>query len=162
MTVVNSSTASLNRALTQPRPGIIIADRNRVRRARLARALADTDGALATTGSAACLMEQLLRGGPSVVVLGDGLAEGLTVAALIPLLKSCNPRLTIILAADEVSAAEEIKVRQQGIFYRITRPVCARGWDELLLAVECACNKVMLAAPCHRDAVTTSQGFEQP
>lgn len=97
-----------------------------------------------TTGSAAHLMRNLLHGELSVVVLGDGLEEGLSVATLIPLLKSCDPHLTIILVDDEVSPVEELKVCQQGIFYRTNRPACALGWEELKLAVDCACSKLML------------------
>ncbi len=131
-------------------PKVIIAENNHGLRTRLARVLAEKAYAVETTGSAACLMHNLLHGRLSVVVLGDGLEEGLSVATLIPLLKSCDPHSTIILAADEVSPVEELKVRQQGIFYRTNRPLCDFGWDELQLAVECACNKLIRAAkPCH-------------
>jgi hypothetical protein len=114
-----------------------------------------------TTGSAACLMEKLLHGGTSIVVLIDGLEEGLGFAHLVPLLKSCSSRSTLILATDEVSPAEELSIRQQGVFYRTNQPDCAEGWDELQLAVDCACNSVMYAVrPFHpRDA---GNGYKQP
>jgi len=131
-------------------PEIIIAAKNPVSRTRMARALADKDCVIESTGSAACLMESLLRGGSLIVILGDGLEEGLSVAQLIPLLKSCNHRATIILVADDISPTEEVKVRQQGVFYRTTRPICTLGWEELHLAVECACNKLQHATgPIH-------------
>lgn len=128
-------------------PKVIIAEKNPISRSRTARALASKAGAVETTGSAACLMGDLLHGGSTVIVLGDGLEENLSLATLVQLLKSCNPRSTIILAADDVSPAEELKVRQQGVFYRTNRPVCDLGWDELQLAVACACNKVVAARP---------------
>ena len=118
----------------------------------MTRALAYKARLVESTGSAACLMEALLRGGSCIVILGDGLEEGLSVSQLIPLLKSCNPRTTIILAADDVTPTEEARVSQQGVFFRTTRPVCVSGWQELQLAVECACNKVLLATgpvPAH-------------
>jgi len=124
-------------------PEIIIAADNPVSRSRMARVLADKARSVECTGSAACLMDSLLRGGPFIVILGDGLEEGLSVVQLVTLLKSCNPRATIILAADDVSPTEEVKVRQQGLFFRTTCPVNALGWEELQLAVECACKKVL-------------------
>lgn len=152
MNVSITSTASHNNMVAMQQPRVIVAESNQISRDRMARALAEKHNVVATTGSAACLMEYLLHGGMSVIVLGDGLEEGLSLASLIPLLKSCSPHSTIILAADEVSAAEELKVRQQGIFYRTNRPVCDLGWDELQLAVDCARNKVMLASvPARRD-----------
>ena len=133
-----------------PQPEIIIAAIDPVRRSRMARALGDKARSVECTGSAACLMEALLRGGSFIVILGDGIEEGLSVAQLVPLLKSCNPRAKIILAAGDVSPAEEVKVRQQGVFYRMTCPVNALGWGELQLAVECACKKVLQAPmPVH-------------
>ena len=110
----------------------------------MARELAGQGYSVQTTGSAAELMESLLHDGWSVVVLGDGLEEGLSPASLVELLKSCSPRAAVILAVGELSRAEELKVRQLGIFYRASRPVTAIGRDELSLAVDCACNRLML------------------
>ncbi len=121
---------------------LIIAHKDYTSRLRIARMLIAGDGEVETTGSAACLMESLMRGGRPVVVLADGLEEELTLAALVPLLKSCNPHATIILVADDLSWSDELKMRQQGIFYRTHRPVCAAGWDELQLAVACACKRI--------------------
>ncbi|MBW6512239.1 MAG: response regulator [Desulfuromonadaceae bacterium] len=142
-------------------PKVIIADKNLISRAGMARALAAKIYTVEYTGSAASLMESLLHDGSSVVVLGDGLEEGLSVASLVTLLKSCSRHSTIILVADEVSASEELKVRQQGIFYRTNRPVCALGWDELQQAIDCARNKVMLATRAFRPHCNR-QGVEQP
>ncbi|MCK4507093.1 MAG: hypothetical protein KAU27_01030 [Desulfuromonadales bacterium] len=126
-------------------PKIIIAEKNQISRTRMARALEEMAHPLEATGSAAYLMQNLLHGELSVIVLGDGLEEGLSVATLVSLLKSCDPDSTIIHVSDDVHPLEEIKMRQQGIFYRMNRPICALGWDELQLAVECACNRAMLA-----------------
>jgi DNA-binding NtrC family response regulator len=146
MNIPGTFTSSKKNGATMLEPTIFIAANNQRRRTRMARALAEKGCPVKTTGSAASLMESLLHGGLSVVVLGDGLEEGLSVTALIPLLKICSPHSTIILATDDVSPTEERTVRQQGIFYRINRPVCSTGWDELQLAVEYACNKVMLGS----------------
>lgn len=127
-------------------PSIIIADKNQISRTRTARVLAGPGRSVEATGSAAKLMHSLLHDSWSVVVLGDGLEEELSPASLVALLKSCCPRATLILAAGELSLAEERKVRQQGIFYRASRPVSDAGWDELSLAVDCACRKLALAA----------------
>jgi DNA-binding NtrC family response regulator len=131
-------------------PRLIIAYKDSATQKRVARALATNARTVETTGSAACLMETLLRGSRPVVVLGDGLEEGLSLATLVPLLKQCNPHATIILVAEDLSTSDEFKVRQQGVFYRASRPVCSAGWDELQLAVDCACNKM-------NSAVTTAR-----
>lgn len=144
MNIPGTFTSFQKNGATMAEPTIIIAANNQRRCTRMARVLAEKGFSVKTTGSAASLMESLLHGGLSVVVLGDGLEEGLSVASLIPLLKICSPHSTIILATDDVSPTEERTVRQQGIFYRINPPVSPTGWDELQLAVECACNKVML------------------
>ena len=144
-----------------PGPRIIIAGKNPIQRARMARMLSDEIISIETTGSAACLMEKLLHGGMSIVVLIDGLEEGLGFAHLVPLLKSCSPHSTLILATDEVSSSEELCIRQQGVFYRTNQPDCAEGWDELQLAVDCACNSILYAVrpfhPCE-----TGNGYKQP
>ena len=143
------------------RPILIVAGKNPIQRARMARMLSDGIAAIATTGSAACLMEMLLRGKRSIVVLSDGLEENLSFTRLIPLLKSCNPHLIIILASDDVSHSDELCIGQQGVFYRTNQPDCAEGWDELQLAVHCACNSALYATrpfhPCE-----TGQGYGQP
>ena len=131
-------------------PTIIVAEKNHQSRSRMAMAFAERNHFVKTTGSAAFLMQNLLHGGLSVVVLGEGLEEGLSVATLIPLLKSCDPHSTIILVADDVSLNEEVNVLQQGIFYRTNRPICALGWDELHQAVDCACNKLKLRTTSFR------------
>lgn len=123
------------------KPGVIVAEKNPFTRARVARMLSANAHHVETTGSAAELMQALLRGRFSVVVLGDGLEEGLSVAVLVRLLKSCNPDVTIILLADEIPQAEARRIRQQGIFYHSNRPACGPGWDELQLAVACACKE---------------------
>jgi len=120
---------------------IIIAAENPFNRARMAKALGKKSYSVDTTGSAACLMGTLLHGAAPIVVLGDGLEEGLSVAQLIPLLKSCNPKITIILAVDKISPAEAVQACQEGVFYRTNHSGYTLGWDELQKAVDCACNK---------------------
>lgn len=141
MKIVKTSTSSQTNEVNVSGTKIIVAEKNHVIRSRMARALSGKAYSVETTGSAAHLMRDLLHRKLSVVVLGDGLEESLSITVLISLMKTCNPHLTIILVGDEVSPVEEIKVRQQGIFYRTNRPVCPTGWNELQLAVDCACNK---------------------
>jgi hypothetical protein len=139
------------------KPVLIVADKNPLRLFRMTRMLANDAFSIEATGSAACLMEKLLHGGAPIVVLGDGLEEGLNMAHLILLLKSCNANATIILATDELTRAEEHSVRQQGVFYRANQPICRSGWDELQLAVDCACHSVMNAIRPYRSMETTQQ-----
>jgi DNA-binding NarL/FixJ family response regulator len=124
---------------------IIIADKHPVIRNRMVSLLTVSTHSVVTTSSTAHLMQDLLQGGQPIIVLGDGLEEGMPVATLVRLLKCCNPHATIILVADDVALEEERRVRQQGIFYRANRPRCAMGWDELQLAIACACRSVIPA-----------------
>ena len=124
------------------KPKIIVAEKNRNTRSQIAKVLSEQAYAVETTESAAQLMHSLLQSNFSVVVLGDGLDEDIPMAGLVKLLKRCCPQTTIILVADNVSPIEERMVRQQGIFYQANRPICAMGWNELQLAVSCACQSL--------------------
>lgn len=123
------------------RPEIVIADNNKEMRQRMAKILSDRMHSVRTTRSAAHLMHHLLHGMRPLVILGDGLEEGLSIANLLPLLKSCLPSLTVILVTDDLSFPEEVKVRQSNIFYRMNRPVTEECWHELQQAIECACRE---------------------
>lgn len=142
------------RATEQPlaKTMLIIAARDRISRTRMARALADQGCVIEMAGSAARLMESLLRGGRPVVVLADRLAEGLAWPTLVSLLKGCNPRAALILAVNELPKQDDLRVRQQGVFYRASQPVSAAEWDELQLAIDCACSRAQretAASRCH-------------
>jgi len=72
-----------------------------------------------------------------VVLLGSEFDE-LTAADLIPLLKKCNRRLTIILVSADTSLPLIRKLRSEGIFYHALKPVNGEDKEELRKAVECA------------------------
>ena len=70
-------------------------------------------------------------------MLGSKFDE-LSAAELIPLLKQCNRRLTIILVSADASLPLIRKLRREGIFYHALRPVDGEGKEEIRKAVQCA------------------------
>lgn len=133
-------------------PAIIIAASHSAFRNRMAQVLTEKGTPVETTDSAACLMAALLRGGAPIVILSDGLEEGVPLPRLVPLLKRCNRHATIILAAVGLPLEEEIKIHRSGIFCRTGQSIGATDRNELQLAVTCAQRRqsqVAFPANCH-------------
>lgn len=101
------------------------------------------------TDSAAVALRDTLKRSAEVVLLGSELDE-VTAAELIPLLKRCNRELSIILVADEVPLPLIRRVRREGIFYHVLKPLQAEDREELCTAVKCAFAR--LAARASRAA----------
>lgn len=149
---MNNFGIKMTREVFMSTTGIIIAASHSACRNRMAQALTDEGAKVDTTDSAACLMAELLRGGSPIVILSDGLEEGLSLATLVPLLKRCNRHATIILAAADLPLEEEIKIYRSGIFCRTGQSFGATGRGELQLAVACAhrrLEQVAVPAICH-------------
>jgi response regulator of citrate/malate metabolism len=89
------------------------------------------------TNSVANALYGVLKKTAQVVLLGTSFDE-LNAAELIPLLKQCNQKLSIILVAEDTSLLPIKKLRAEGIFYHALKPVNAEDREEIRLAVECA------------------------
>ena len=120
------------------RPRLLIAERNSALRTRMLQASVEAGYRVSTATSLARLLCQVLRRQGSVVLLGDHFEEGLPLADLIRLLKTCNPRLAIILVSDAISLLQVRKARELGIFYHALMPDSLAEWQELEQAVGCA------------------------
>jgi len=97
------------------------------------------------TNSVESALSGILKKSAQVVLLGTKFDE-LTAAELIPLLKQCNRKLTIILIAADPSMPLIRKLRSEGIFYHALKPVNAEDREELRQAVRCAFESVKLPA----------------
>ncbi len=116
---------------------LLIADRNRDIRSKMAELFSQAGYRVSSTGSAVAALVNVLTHRPQVVVLGVDF-DDLAADVLIPLLKTFNKDLTIILLSDGPSLSFLRKVRRQGIFYHALTPVSVEDWKEIEQAVACA------------------------
>lgn len=117
--------------------GLLIANKNRDSRDRLAELFVEDDVHVETTDSVVDGLEGILNKTTQVVVLGGDFDE-IHVAKLVPLLKKCNRYLSIILISDEISINLLRRIRKEGIFYHALKPAGDEGREEIHQAVSCA------------------------
>jgi DNA-binding NtrC family response regulator len=89
------------------------------------------------TTTAAGVLNGILKKTASVILLGSSFDE-LAAIELIPLLKKCCRNLTIILVSNEASLPVIRKLRNEGIFYHLLKPVLPEDREELKQVVACA------------------------
>lgn len=117
--------------------GLLIADQDVDCRKKMAALFAEAGYNVIVTSSTADVLDEILKNSAQVVLLGSAFDEN-SAADLIPLLKMCNRRLTIILIAADASLPIMRKLRQEGIFYHALKPVSGEDEREILEAVQCA------------------------
>jgi DNA-binding NtrC family response regulator len=117
--------------------GLLIVDEDMDCRKQMAEMFIESGYNVTVTNSVANALYGILKKTAQVVLLGTRFDE-LTAADLIPLLKQCNRKLTIILIAADTTLPLIRKLRSEGIFYHALKPVDAADRDELRQAVECA------------------------
>jgi len=117
--------------------GLLVADKNMETRKQMADLLIKAGYDVTVTDSAVNAIRGVLKKTAQVVLLGSALDE-LSSAELIPLLKHCNPRLMIILIADDAPLPMIRKARTEGIFYHALRPAEPEGEEEIRQVVKCA------------------------
>ena len=116
---------------------LLIADRNQAIRKQMAKLFSQAGYKVSSTGSAVAALVNVVTRRPQVVVLGVDF-DDLAADVLIPLLKTFNKDLTIILLSDEPSLSFLRKVRREGIFYHALTPVNDEDWKEIEQVVDCA------------------------
>jgi DNA-binding NtrC family response regulator len=117
--------------------GLLIADDDVSSRVRLASFLTEAGYDVLTTDSAANVIEGILKNMAKVVILG-GQIGGLAVADLLPILKKCKADLKVIIASEEASLPVLRKLRREGIFYHLVKPLNLEDWEEVQQVVRCA------------------------
>ena len=120
--------------------GLLIADKDVDCRKQMAEMFIEAGYNVIVTNSAANALDGILKKTAQVVLLGSGF-DDLTAADLIPLLKSCNRKLPIILLANDASLPLIRKLRSEGIFYHALKPVNGEDREEIRQVVECAFQK---------------------
>jgi DNA-binding NtrC family response regulator len=127
--------------------GLLIADKDVDVRTRMAEVFVSAGYNVVVTNSAASALEGVLKKKTEVVLLGSEFDEW-TAGELVPLLKKCNPDLTIILISQDASLGLLRKVRREGIFYHALKPMNPEDCEEIRQAVQCAFEN---AASRHAD-----------
>lgn len=117
--------------------GLLIADKDLDCRKQMAELFIEAGYNVIVTNSAANALDGILKNTAQVVLLGSEFDE-LSAADLIPLLKQCNRKLTIILITADTSLPLIRKLRSEGIFYHALKPVSGEDKDEIRQAVRCA------------------------
>lgn len=116
---------------------LLIADKDMGTRRRMANLLIEAGYDVMVTNSAMKTIDGVRKKKAQVVLLGDELGE-FTFVELVPLLKRCNRKLTIVLIADDTSLPMIRKVREDGIFYHALRPTEPEGEEEIRQVVKYA------------------------
>lgn len=117
--------------------GVLIADKDSDSRRQMADVFINAGYNVMVTTSAANALLGILKKAAQVVLLGSEIEE-LAAVDLIPLLKKCDPNLSIILVSDDVPLPMMRKARREGIFYHALKPVKAEDLEEIRQAVQCA------------------------
>jgi DNA-binding NtrC family response regulator len=117
--------------------GLLIVDEDMDCRKQMASMFIEFGYNVIVTNTVESALSGILKKTAQVVLLGTKFDE-LTAAELIPLLKQCNRKLTIILIAAHTSLPLIRKLRSEGIFYHALKPVNAQDREEIRQAVQCA------------------------
>jgi DNA-binding NtrC family response regulator len=120
--------------------GLLIADQDVVSRKQMAELFIEAGYNVTVTNSAANALDGIIKKTAQVVLLGSNF-DDLTAADLIPLLKKCNSKLSIILLTNDTSLPLIRKLRSEGIFYHALKPVDGEDRDEIRQVVQCAFQK---------------------
>ena len=121
--------------------GLLIADKDMDVRKQMAELFISAGYYVIVTNSAANALEGILKKTAQVVLLGSEFDEW-TAGELVPLLKKCNPELTIIFVSEEAPLGLLRKLRREGIFYHALKPMNSEDCEEIRQAVECAFDNV--------------------
>ena len=119
---------------------ILIAEEHPESRKVMADLCMEAGYSVTVTTSAAGVLQGILKKTAQVILLGSSFDE-LAATDLIPLFKKCCCNLTIILVSNEASLPAMRKLRSEGIFYHLLRPVLPEDREELKQVLSCALHQ---------------------
>lgn len=117
--------------------GLLIANKDAAAREEMAAIFTASDYHITTVDSVANALEEILDNTIQVVMLCGTFNEQY-VAKFVPLLKKCDPHLSIILVSDEMPLELVRCFRQERIFYHALKPLENESWEEIRQVVTCA------------------------
>lgn len=126
--------------------GLLIADDDAAARERLGEWLQKEGYDVVSTDSAAHAIEGVLKDAARVVILG-GHVDGLSVTELLPVLKKCKADLKVIIASEEPPLGVLRRLRKEGIFYFLVKPLGTEDTDEVRQVVQCAFENLKIQPP---------------
>lgn len=136
--------------------GLLIADGDLDSRKWMAQLFIEAGYNVMVSSSAATALYGILKKTAQVVLL-SGEFDELTASDLIPLLKTCNRHLAIILVSDETSLPQIRKARRAGIFYHALRPLQPEDDEEIRQVVRCAFATLQEPPTCSGTAAPTTR-----
>ncbi|RLB71603.1 MAG: response regulator [Deltaproteobacteria bacterium] len=116
---------------------LLIADRDRETRQRIVEFFNGSEYKVIEADSVDIVLHNVLKEDARVILLGSEF-DGLSAMEMIPLLKSCNRDLTIILISNEESLPLIRRCRREGIFYHALKPINGDDMEEFRQVVRCA------------------------
>ena len=116
---------------------LLIADKDEETRRQIAGYFSGSEYSVIEADSVDVVLRDVLKREASVILLGSEF-DGLSAMEIIPLLKSCNRDLTIILISNEESLPLIRRFRKEGIFYHALKPVNGDDKEEIRQVVQCA------------------------
>lgn len=122
---------------------ILIADENRETRTVMTELCLEAGYSVTVSTNAASALQGILKKTVRVILLGSSFDE-LAITELIPLFKKCCRGLAIIVVSSDISLPTLRKLRNEGIFYHLLKPIGAEDREELKQVVACA-----MQAPTH-------------
>jgi len=118
--------------------GILVADKDTAFLREVTEHFIDAGYQVKTTNSAVHVISAILEKQTPVVLLGSDFDKKVNLLELARLLKKCNRHLAVILVSDKATLPLVKRVREEGIFYYVSRPVRPENINEIKQAVECA------------------------
>ncbi|MDY0300611.1 MAG: response regulator [Trichlorobacter sp.] len=119
---------------------ILIADENLESRVLLTELCSEAGYKVTVGTSIAGVLNGIIKKTARVVLLGSSFDE-LTAQDLIPLFKKCCTNLDIIVVSSEITPPVTRKLRKEGIFYHLLKPVLPEDKEEFRQVVACALNQ---------------------
>lgn len=124
-------------------PGILIVDEDIECRTKMTDMFIEDGYCVTATNSIAGALYNILKKTVQVVLLGTKF-DNFAAADIVPLLKQCNNKLSIIVISANASLPQVRKLRNEGIFYHALKPVDREGHEEIRQAVQCAVKSLQL------------------
>lgn len=118
-------------------PGILIVDEDIECRTKMTDMFIEDGYSVTATNSITGALYNILKKTVQVVLLGTRF-DNFAAADIVPLLKQCNNKLSIIVVTANASLPQVRKLRNEGIFYHALKPVDIEGHEEIRQAVHCA------------------------
>ncbi|MDK9718972.1 MAG: response regulator [Trichlorobacter sp.] len=116
---------------------VLIADENLDTRKVMTDLCIEAGYQVTVTTTTAGVLKGVLKKSSQVLLMGSSFDE-LAATELVPLFRKCYRNLIIILVSNESSLPVIRKLRNEGIFYHLLKPVKSEDREELKQALSCA------------------------